>query len=122
MTKPVLGLVLGALLGCVDGSTALFYDDPDVRKGLVGIILGSTFKGFLTGLAAGLVAKKKDSLAAGITVGALVGFVLSGLVVWIVKMEGSSAGKYPFSIILPGMAVGVIAGFATQRYGKRPVA
>ena len=30
-------------------------------------------------------------------------------------------GKYYFQIILPGMLVGLIVGFATQKYGKSPV-
>jgi len=29
-------------------------------------------------------------------------------------------GKYYFEIMLPGSIVGLIVGYATQRYGERP--
>ena len=43
MNKPVFGLVLGAGLGVFDGLTAWFT--PAVRPFLMGIVIGSTFKG-----------------------------------------------------------------------------
>ncbi len=41
--KIVLGLVLGGILGILDGLTAWFT--PAVRAGIVGIVMGSMFKG-----------------------------------------------------------------------------
>ena len=58
MNKPLLGLLLGAVLGGIDGSFAPVWepDDPVVREGIVGIIVGSTFKGLVAGLATGFFA------------------------------------------------------------------
>ena len=43
MSKPLIGLVLGAVLGAIDGLTAWFT--PAVRDQLAGIVFGSTVKG-----------------------------------------------------------------------------
>ncbi|MFN0149712.1 MAG: hypothetical protein ACKVU1_03250 [bacterium] len=115
MPKPVLGLVLGALLGLVDGASAYLYPYPEVRAQIVSIIIGSTFKGVLTGLVAGVVALKFRSLPLGIGVGLLVGLTLSYLVA---AMPSESGQHYYFEIMLPGAILGAIAGFATQRYGR----
>jgi hypothetical protein len=113
MSKPVLGLLLGAALGFIDGATAYLYPYPDVREQIVGIIVGSTFKGFLTGIIAGFLALKLRSLPLGIAIGLAVGLVLS----WLVAL-GSG---YYLEIMLPGSAIGAVLGFATQRYGRAPV-
>ena len=46
-SKPVLGLLLGGFLGIFDGLTALFT--PAARPVIVSIVIGSTFKGVVTG-------------------------------------------------------------------------
>jgi len=114
MSKVLLGLLLGAILGAIDGATAGFYDFI-TKEMLVGIVAGSTVKGLLTGMAAGFYARRSQSLVAGILVRVLVGFVLSFLVA---AMPQPSGQHYYVEIILPGMAVGAIVGFATQRYGR----
>ena len=43
MNKILVGLLLGAVLGEIDGMTAWFT--PAVRSQLAGIVVGSTFKG-----------------------------------------------------------------------------
>jgi len=58
--KVFIGLTLGAVLGIFDGLTAWFT--PEARAGLAGIIVGSCFKGLLTGLAAGFFARKVKSM------------------------------------------------------------
>jgi len=45
MSKPVLGLVLGGILGIFDGLTAWFT--PAVRDQLAGIVVGSTIPGVI---------------------------------------------------------------------------
>ena len=45
LSKPLLGLVLGAALGAIDGASALLY--PGAEAQIVGIVLGSTAKGLL---------------------------------------------------------------------------
>ena len=114
MSKPVLGLVLGALLGLLDGLGAFMY--PGVESMMTSIIIGSTFKGLLTGIAAGYFARKFESLPLGILVGLAVGFALSLLVAMI---SPDPAGRYYyFEIVLPGSTLGAIVGFATQRFGR----
>jgi hypothetical protein len=77
MSKPVLGLTVGAILGFLDGASAWF--SPEARHLMVTIVVGSTLKGLATGLIAGLVARWRRSIALGIGAGLLAGFVLSSL-------------------------------------------
>jgi len=107
MTKPVLGAAVGAGLGLLDGLSAAF--SPEARPILITIVAGSTIKGVLTGLAAGLVARRSASMTMGIITGVVTGFVLSGL-------AAMAQGDHYFEIILPGMLLGAIVGFVTQRY------
>jgi LytS/YehU family sensor histidine kinase len=116
MSKVMLGLLLGAILGAIDGASAGFY--PFITKeDLVGIVFGSTFKGLLTGLAAGLYARKSRSVGKGLLVGFVVGLLLSFAVAAFPQEDGS---HYWVEIMLPGMALGAVVGFATQRYGRQP--
>jgi hypothetical protein len=109
MNKILLGLLLGAVLGAIDGGTAWFT--PEVRKDIIGIVMGSTVKGIIAGVAAGWFAKKVQNLWAGIAFGLVVGAILAyGIVL-------ANGGKYFLAIMLPGSCVGAICGFATQRYG-----
>ena len=112
MNKVVLGLLLGTVLGAIDGLSAWFT--PAVRAQLVGIVVGSTIKGLIAGIAIGFFARKVNSLALGIVFGLAVGFILAFIVA---RMQHG----YYFEIILPGSIVGMIVGYATQRYGA-PVA
>jgi hypothetical protein len=111
MSKPLLGVVLGAVLGAIDGLTAWFT--PAVRDQLGGIVVGSTLKGIIAGVAIGFFAKKFHSLPIGILFGVLVGAFLA----WLVALM---QGGYYLQIILPGALVGLIVGFATQKYGRIP--
>jgi hypothetical protein len=109
MSKPLIGIVLGAVLGAIDGLTAWFT--PAVRDQLGGIVVGSTIKGIIAGVAIGFFARKYHSLPIGILFGVIVGALLAFLVA---LMQGG----YYFEIVLPGTMVGLIVGFATQKYGK----
>src|SRR6188474_922098 len=111
MSKPLLGVVLGAVLGAIDGLTAWFT--PAVRDQLGGIVIGSTIKGIIAGVAIGFFAKKFQSLPIGILFGLFVGAVLAFL-------TALMQGGYYFEIVLPGSIVGLIVGFATQKYGQAP--
>jgi len=113
MNKPVLGMLLGGVLGFVDGVSAFMY--PEVASQMTGIIIGSTFKGVITGLAAGFVARKVKSVPIGILVGLLVGLLLS----FLVALGGDEQGRhYYFEIMVPGSIVGAIVGWATQKYPR----
>ena len=63
--QTVLGLVLGGVLGIFDGLSALVSapNDPAIKAGIVGIVIGSTIKGILTGALIGWYAKRAASLA-----------------------------------------------------------
>jgi hypothetical protein len=111
MSKPVLGLVLGGVLGIFDGLTAWFT--PAARNQMAGIVIGSTIKGLIAGILIGFFAKKFNSLPLGIVFGLAVGFLLAFLVAFLQK-------EHYFEIILPGSILGIVVGFATQRYGRPP--
>jgi len=114
MNKPVFGLLLGGFLGIFDGSTAWFY--PEARAALVGIVIGSTIKGLITGILIGYFAKKVQSLPLGILFGLAVGMLLAFAVA---AMPEPSGKHHYFEIMLPGSILGAVVGFATQRYKTR---
>ncbi|HSE41170.1 MAG TPA: hypothetical protein VLH08_10445, partial [Acidobacteriota bacterium] len=61
---------------------------------------------------------KFHSLPLGIVFGLAVGLVLA----FIVAAMPSETGKhYYFEIMLPGGILGMIVGYATQKYGRQPV-
>jgi hypothetical protein len=114
MSKPLIGILLGAVLGAVDGLTSWFT--PAVRDQLAGIVVSSTIKGIIAGIAIGFFARKFHSLPIGILFGLGVGAVLAFLTAHF------AVGGYYFEIMLPGSMVGLIVGFATQKYGRTEAA
>jgi hypothetical protein len=77
------------------------------------IVVGSTLKGLATGLVAGLVARWRRSTALGIGAGLIAGFALSSL-------AAIGRNGHYLEIVLPGMIVGALTGFVTQRYPQFP--
>jgi peptidoglycan/LPS O-acetylase OafA/YrhL len=114
MNKVVLGLFLGAVLGAIDGATAWFT--PEVRVEMATIIIGSTFKGLVGGVLIGFFARKVKSVPLGVLFGLAIGALLA---LAIAAMPDAVTHKhYYFEIILPGSIVGLIVGYATQKYGN----
>jgi hypothetical protein len=113
VSKPLLGIVLGAVLGIFDGLTAL-VSAPEVAPQIVGIVIGSTFKGLIVGALVGWFAKKVNSLPAGLLFGLVVGAFFAFLVA---AMPDPSGKHYYWEIVLPGSIVGLLVGYATQRWG-----
>jgi hypothetical protein len=109
MNKVLLGIGLGAVLGAIDGMTAWFT--PAARAQLAGIVMGSTFKGIVAGILIGVFARKVHSLALGIVFGLAVGLILAFI---IAQLQHG----YYLQIMLPGGMVGLIVGYATQKYGS----
>lgn len=107
MNKTAVGAIVGGGLGLLDGMSAWVY--PEARAMIVAIVVGSTIKGVLTGIGAGLIARRWQSLPAGVIGGLAIGFALSTLVA-----IGQPSDYW--KIVLPGMLVGSIVGFVTQRY------
>jgi hypothetical protein len=117
MSKPLFGLLLGGILGVFDGLTAYFT--PEVRNQLLGIVIGSTFKGLVAGISIGFFAKKVESLPLGVLFGLGVGLVLAFAVAAFPDENGK---HYYFQIMLPGAIVGAIVGYATQKWREGQLA
>ena len=115
MSKVLLGLMLGAVLGLIDRASAYLYPYPEVQQQIVTIMIGSTFKGLVTGVVAGYFATRWQSVPKGVALGLGLGLALSWLVA---AMPSESGAHYYLEIMLPGAVLGGIVGFATQRYGR----
>ena len=113
MNKVLLGLLVGAGLGALDGLTAWFT--PEARAQIAGIVMGSTFKGLVAGVLIGLFARRVKSVPATLVFGTVLGLLFA---YFIAHMQG----KYYFEIMLPGAIVGLLTGYVTQRYGKPAMA
>ena len=113
MKKPVLGLLLGGALGVVDGLTALI-SAPETAPMITGIVIGSTIKGVLVGVLVGWFATRRRSIPAGVVTGLAVGAFFAFLVAAMPNPDGT---HYYWQIMLPGSVLGMIVGYATQRYG-----
>jgi hypothetical protein len=85
---------------------------PEVRNAIVGIIVGSTFKGLLTGVLIGVFSLKVHSLLWGTIFGLIVGAFFA----WLILLMNPG---HTLAIMLPGSLVGLIVGYATQRHIPR---
>jgi hypothetical protein len=113
MSKPVFGLILGGILGIFDGLSAL-VSSPEVSGQIAGIVVGSTFKGLIAGVLIGWFAKRVNSLPLGIVFGLLVGAALALPIA--IMNSNALHHNYYWQIMLPGSVVGLLVGYATQRY------
>jgi di/tricarboxylate transporter len=120
MNKIVFGLILGAVLGALDGLSALF-SGPEAAAQIGSIVVGSTIKGLVAGVVIGWFARKVSSLPLGILAGLAVGALLA-LPIALTNDNPKTGQSYFWEIMIPGTLVGVIVGFATQKYGARPAA
>ena len=111
MSKPLLGVILGAILGAIDGLTAWFT--PEVRTQLVGIVIGSTIKGLLTGVIIGFFAQRVRSLA----IGTLFGLAVGAFFAYLILLANPG---HALNIMLPGSLVGLIVGYVAQTYQASP--
>jgi hypothetical protein len=116
MSKPVLGIVLGGVLGIFDGLSAL-VSAPEVAPQIVEIVAGSTFKGILAGVLIGWIATRTRSMQIGLLAGLAIGAFFAFLVAAMPQPDGT---HYWWQIMLPGSVLGLIVGYATQRYGRPP--
>jgi hypothetical protein len=109
-TKPMLGLVLGGTLGLLDGLSGFF--EPSLAPVMGSVITFSLLKGLLAGVATGYVSQRVHSMLLGILAGIGIAGALSLLVIL-------HAGMALFlDIMIPGLLLGLIVGFATQRFGQ----
>lgn len=116
MSKPLLGAIVGGILGIFDGLSA-FLSSPEVaREQYLGIVIGSTIKGLIVGVLVGWYASRVNSLAKGLIVGLVVAAFFAYLVAAMPQPDGK---HYYWEIILPGSIVGLIVGYATQKFGRQ---
>jgi hypothetical protein len=97
--------LLGGFLGIFDGLTAWFT--PEVRDQMLGIVIGSTIKGLLTGVIIGVFARRVHSLPLGMLFGLAVGAFFAYLI--LLMNPG-----HVLNIMLPGSLVGLIVGYVAQ--------
>jgi hypothetical protein len=108
--KVLFATLLGGFLGIFDGLTAWFT--PEVRDQMIGIVVGSTIKGVLTGVIIGFFARKVHSLVLGTIFGLAVGASFAYV---ILLMNPGHA----LNIMLPGSLVGLIVGYVAQSDNRR---
>lgn len=118
MNKILLGLLLGGVLGVFDGLSAL-VSAPEVRPEIMTIVLGSMSKGLMAGIIIGYFARKRDNLPLGLIFGLCIGALLA--LPFALGKDPTTGQVYFLEILIPGSLVGLIVGYATQRYGKRTV-
>jgi len=116
MNRPLLGLLVGGILGMLDGGTA-FFSAPELRAELGGIVLGSSIKGLVAGLTTGFIVRKMGSLALGAVVGVVVGFLLAIPIAYMNATYYENMSYY-WKIILPPTLMGAFVGYLTMKYGK----
>ena len=73
-------------------------------------------KGLITGVLIGYFARRVNSLLLGIAFGLAVGLLLAFAVAAMPNAQGT---HYYWEIMLPGGVLGMIVGYATQKYGGR---
>jgi hypothetical protein len=112
VNKIVIGLLLGLVLGAIDGATAWFY--PETRSVIASIMVGSSIKGMIVGLFTGWFARKVQSTGWGIVVGSALGLLFAFAVA---AMDATKGKPHYLEIMLPGFVVGAIIGFLTQKWG-----
>jgi F0F1-type ATP synthase assembly protein I len=112
MNKVVAGLVLGVVLGAIDGATAWFY--PEARSMMTNIMIGSSIKGMVVGLLSGWFARRVQSTPWGVVVGSALGLLFAFVVA---AMDAAKGRPHYLEIMLPGFVVGAIIGFLTQKMG-----
>ena len=116
MNRPLLGLLVGGILGVLDGGTA-FLSAPELRSELAGIVMGSTMKGLVAGLVTGLIVRRMGSLPLGAVVGVVVGFLLAIPVAYMNATYYDNLSYY-WKIVLPPTLMGAFVGYLTMRYGR----
>jgi hypothetical protein len=111
LTKPMLGLAVGGTLGLLDGLSGFLV--PSLAPVMTSVITFSLLKGLVSGIAIGYVSQRFHSMFVGILAGIGIGAAFSLLVILRAGMA------LLWDIMLPGMLLGVVVGFATQKFGKQ---
>ena len=111
MKKLPLGLLIGTLLGLLDGLSAI--PNPEAQEMLTMIIVSATIKGAITGVIIGLIANKVEGIGKNILIGLGKSTVLSAL--------AAMPSGYYVEIMVPGAIIGILMGFIITKWGKQKV-
>ena len=111
LTKPMLGLAVGGTLGLLDGLSGFL--EPSLAPVMSSVITFSLLKGLLSGIAIGYVSQRVHSMAVGL----LAGLGIAAAMCLVVILHAGMALFW--DIMLPGMLLGVVVGFTTQKFGKQ---
>jgi len=115
MKRVLFAVVLGTILGALDGLAAWF--EPDVRSKLGMIVMLSSVKSMIVGLAVGIFAVfvKKPLPIILFAVIASLAFAW-----WVASSPDPDTDKHYYAqIMTTGGIVGLLLGYATQRYGGK---
>lgn len=82
------------------------------------IIMGSMFKGLMAGVLIGWIARRLNSLPLGLLIGLAIGALFA--LPFALGKDPTTGNVYFWEIMIPGSIVGLIVGFATQKYGRAP--
>ena len=118
MKKVGFAILLGAILGAFDGLTAWLEPDirnatnPGMRLGTIVMLssLKSVIAGFLIGLFACFVRRRELVIGFGLAIGLLLAYLVA------MQPDPDTGKHYYAQIMLPGGLVGLIVGYATQRF------
>jgi len=113
MRKIGLAMLLGAVLGALDGLTAWF--EPAVRDQVGTIVMLSSLKSVIAGLLIGIFACFVKSRGAIVAFGLGTGLLLAFLVA--MAPDPNTGEHYYAQIMIPGALVGLLVGYATSRDG-----
>ena len=80
------------------------------------IVMGSVFKGLVAGAIIGWFARRKQNMAIGIVFGLIVGALCALPIA--MSTDPTTHKMYFWEILIPGSLVGLIVGYATQKYGS----
>ena len=114
MSKPLLGIILGAVIGFLDGLTALFTPEADQ---IWNIAPWSSLKGIIVGLIIGLYARKVNSISRAVVFGLIVALFFAFLTA--LGQYFGEGQHYWIEIMLPGIITGGIIGYGVQKFGAK---
>jgi len=118
MKKIGFAVIVGAILGALDGLTAWF--EPAVRDQIGTIVMLSSLKSVFAGLLIGIFAIFVSKRVAIALFGLGVGLILAYLVA--MAPDPKTGEHYYAQIMVPGAIVGLLVGYATARYGSTTTA
>ena len=114
MRKIGLAMLLGAILGALDGLTAWF--EPSVRDQIGTIVMLSSLKSVIAGILIGIFACYVNRRTVIAVFGLAIGLILAYLVA--LQPDPKTGQHFYAQIMVPGALVGLLVGYATARYGK----